>query len=170
MTTDWQGASRGSSAGKEWPAMQETLVQFLPGLGSSPGEGIGYPLQYSWASFVAQMVKNPPAMGETWLWSLGWEDPLRRAWQPTPVFLPGDSPWTEEPGSLESTGSQRVRRSWATKHSTARTDRRVEKTRACALTILSKWEMIKCRLQSMLILDLHDSLPVDLEGFPKNPW
>ena len=37
----------------------------IPGLGISPGEGIGYPLQYSWASLVAQLVKNPPAMGET---------------------------------------------------------------------------------------------------------
>ena len=42
-------------------AMQETLVQFL-GQGRSPGEGIGYPLQYSRASLVAQLVKNPPAM------------------------------------------------------------------------------------------------------------
>ena len=48
----------------------------IPGLGRFPGEGIGYPLQYSWASLVAQMVKNPPAMRETWIQSLGWEDPL----------------------------------------------------------------------------------------------
>ena len=48
----------------------------IPGLGKSPGEGIGYPLQYSWASLVGQMVKNPPAMQETWVHSLGWEDPL----------------------------------------------------------------------------------------------
>ena len=40
------------------------------------GEGIGYPLQYSWASLVAQLVKNLPAMPETWVWSLSWEDPL----------------------------------------------------------------------------------------------
>ena len=39
----------------------------IPGLGRSPGEGIGYPLQYSWASLVAQLVKNPPAMRETWV-------------------------------------------------------------------------------------------------------
>ena len=52
---------------KNPPAMQETPVQFLPGLGSSLGEGIGYPLQYSWASLVAQMVKNLPAMWETWV-------------------------------------------------------------------------------------------------------
>ena len=47
-----------------------------PGSGRSPGEGIGYPLQYSWASLVAQMVKNPRAMWETWVRYLGWEDPL----------------------------------------------------------------------------------------------
>ena len=47
-----------------------------PGLERSHGEGIDYPLQYSWASLVAQMVKNPPAMQETWVQSLGWEDPL----------------------------------------------------------------------------------------------
>ena len=41
-------------------------------------EGIGYPLQYSWASLVAQLVKNPPAIRETWVQSLGWEDPLEK--------------------------------------------------------------------------------------------
>ena len=50
----------------------------IPGLGRSPGEGIGYPLQYSWASLVAQLVKNLPAMRETWVWSLCWEDPLEK--------------------------------------------------------------------------------------------
>ena len=48
----------------------------IPGLGSSPGEGIGYPLQYSWASLVDHTVKNLRAMRETWVQSLGWEDPL----------------------------------------------------------------------------------------------
>ena len=46
--------------------------------GRAPGEGIGYPLQYSWASLVPQLVKNPPAMWETWVQSLGWEDPLEK--------------------------------------------------------------------------------------------
>jgi len=45
-------------------------------LGRSPGDGIGYPLQYSWASLVVQMVKNPPAMQENWVQSLGWEGSL----------------------------------------------------------------------------------------------
>ena len=58
---------------------------------------------------VAQMVKNLPDMQETWVQSLGWEDLWRREWQPTPVFLPEESPRTEEPGGLQSMGSQRVR-------------------------------------------------------------
>ena len=91
----------------------------IPGSGRSPGERIGYPLQYSWASLVAQTVKNPPAIKETWVQFLGWEDPLERAWQPTPVFLPGESPRTEEPGGLQSMGSQKVRHGLATKHSIA---------------------------------------------------
>ena len=48
----------------------------IPASESSPVEGIGYPLQFSWVSLVAQTVKNPPAMQETWIRSLGWEDPL----------------------------------------------------------------------------------------------
>ena len=50
----------------------------IPGPGRSAGEGIGYPLQYSWASLASQLVKNPPAMRETWVRSLGWEDPLEK--------------------------------------------------------------------------------------------
>ena len=50
----------------------------IPGTGRSAGEGIGYPLQYSWASLVSQLVKNPPAMRETWVESLGWEYPLEK--------------------------------------------------------------------------------------------
>ena len=57
------------------------------------------------ASLVTQMVKNPPAMWETWVGKIPW----RRTWQPTPVLLPGESPWTEEPGGLQSMGSPRVR-------------------------------------------------------------
>ena len=50
----------------------------IPGSERSPGEGIGYPLQYSWASLVAQLVKNPPVIQGTWVRSLGWEDPLEK--------------------------------------------------------------------------------------------
>ena len=51
---------------------------WIPGLGRSAGERIGYPLQYSWASLVAQLVKNPPAMWETWVRSVSWEGPLEK--------------------------------------------------------------------------------------------
>ena len=67
--------------------MQETPVQFLD-WEDSPGEGLGYPLQYSWASLVAQLVKNPPAMRETWVRSLGWDDPLETVKATAPVFRP----------------------------------------------------------------------------------
>ena len=50
----------------------------IPGSGRSAGEGIGHPLQYSWAYLVAQLVRNAPAMRETWVWSLGWEDLLEK--------------------------------------------------------------------------------------------
>ena len=55
----------------------------IPGSGRCPGEGIGYPLQYSWASLVAQLAKNPPAMQETWVSSLGWEDPMEEGMSQT---------------------------------------------------------------------------------------
>ena len=81
----------GNSAGKE-STCNTGDPGSIPGLGRSAGEGIDYPLQYSWASLVAQLVKNPPTMWETWVQSLGWEDPLEKGMEPTPVFLPGESP------------------------------------------------------------------------------
>ena len=54
----------------------------IPGLERSAGEGIGYPLQYSWVSLVAQMIKNLPVMWESWIQSLGWEDPLEKGKAP----------------------------------------------------------------------------------------
>ena len=65
----------GSSAGKE-SACNTGDFSSIPGSGRLPGEGIGYPLQYSWASQVAQMLKNLPAMRKTWVQSLAWEDSL----------------------------------------------------------------------------------------------
>ena len=89
-----------SSAGKESTCNAEKPGS-VPGSGRSPGEEIGYQLQYSWAFLVAQLVKNPPAMWETPVLSLGCgKIPWRKAGQPTPVFLPGEPPWTEEPGGL----------------------------------------------------------------------
>ena len=65
----------GSSADKE-STCNAGDPGWIPGLERSPGEGIEYLVQCSWASLVAQMVKNLPAMWETWVWSLGWKDPM----------------------------------------------------------------------------------------------
>ena len=67
----------GSSADKE-STCNAGHPSSIPGLGQYAGEGIGYPLQYSWASLMAQQVKNPPALQETWVQTLGWEDPLEK--------------------------------------------------------------------------------------------
>ena len=66
----------------------------IPGLGRSTGEVIGYPFQYSWASLVAQLVKNPPAMWETWVQSLVWEDPLENGKDTHSSMLAWRIPWT----------------------------------------------------------------------------
>ena len=66
----------------------------IPGLGRSAEEGIGYPLQYSWISLVAQLVKNPPALQETWVQSLGWEDPLEKQKATHSSILAWRIPWT----------------------------------------------------------------------------
>ena len=65
----------GISDGKE-SARNAGDPSSIPRLGRSPGEGIGYPIQYSWVSLVAQTVKNLPAVQETWVQPMGWEDPL----------------------------------------------------------------------------------------------
>ena len=67
----------GSSVGNE-SACNAGDLGSIPGSGRSVVKGIGYPLQYSWASLVAQLVKNKSAMQETWVQSLGWEDPLEK--------------------------------------------------------------------------------------------
>ena len=81
----------------------------IPVSGRSIGEGIGYLLQYSWVSRVAQLVKSLPAMWETWVQSLGWEDPLEKGKATLSSIHAWKIPWTEEPGRLQSMGSQRVR-------------------------------------------------------------
>ena len=118
-----------SSVGKE-SACNAGDPGSTPGSGRSAGEGKSYPLQYSWASLVAQLVKNSPALPKTWVQSLGWDDPLEKgkathssilAWRiprtrkklPTPVFWPGEfhglySPW----GCKESDTSERLSLRW----------------------------------------------------------
>ena len=127
------------SAGKE-SACNAGDLGSISGLERSPGEGKGYPLQYSslensmdcmvhgvtesrtqlshfhfhflWASLVTQRVKHLPAMWETWVWSLGQEDPLEKEMATHYSILAWRIPWMEEPGGLQSTGSQRVGNNW----------------------------------------------------------
>ena len=72
--------------------MQENLGS-IPGLGRSSGEGIGYSLPYSWASLVVQLVKNLATMQETWVRSLGWEDPLEKGKATHSSILAWRIPW-----------------------------------------------------------------------------
>ena len=79
----------------------------IPGLGRSAREGVVYPIQYSWACLVTQLVKNQPAMQKIWVGSLGWEYPLEKKRLPTSVFWPEEfhgvtkSPWG--PKELDTT-------------------------------------------------------------------
>ena len=101
----------GSSAGKE-SACNAGDPGLTPGSGRSPGEGIGYPLQYSWGSLVAQMVKNLPVMWETWVRSLYWEDPLEEGMATHSSILAWRIKRTEEPGGLHCIASQRAGHNW----------------------------------------------------------
>ena len=92
-----------SSVGKE-SACNAGDPSSIPWLGRSAGEGIGNPLQYSWTSLVAQLVKYPPAMWETWGRSLDWEDPLEKRKAAHSSILAWRIPWT-----VHSMGLQRVR-------------------------------------------------------------
>ena len=75
-----------SSVGKE-SACKSGDPGLIPGSGRSAAEGIGYRLQYTWASPVAQLVQNLPAVWETWVQSLGWEDPLEKGKATHPSIL-----------------------------------------------------------------------------------
>ena len=90
----------GSSVGKEFTCIAGDPSS-IPRSGRSTGEGIGYPLQSSWASPVAQLVKNLPAMWKTWLQSLGWEDPLEKGKATYSSILAWRIPWTVCPWSCK---------------------------------------------------------------------
>ena len=82
-----------SSVGKESACNARDPIS-IPGSERSPGEGVGYPLQCSCTSLMAQLVKNPPAMRETWVRSLGWEDPLEKGKVTHSSILAWSIPWT----------------------------------------------------------------------------
>ena len=82
-----------SSVGKE-SACNAGDPSSIPGSGRSAGEGVGYLLQYTWAFLVAQLVKNPAAMWETWVQPLGWEEPLEKGKATHSSILAQRIPWT----------------------------------------------------------------------------
>ena len=96
----------GSSAAKE-STCNTGDPGSIPGLGRSPGEGVNYSLQYSWTFPVAQMVKNPPAMQETWVLSLGREDSLEEGMATQSSILSWRIPLDR--GAWRAMGSQEVR-------------------------------------------------------------
>ena len=95
-----------SSVGKE-SACNAGDPSSIPGLGRSPEEGIGYPLQHSWAPLVAQLVKNLPDMWETWVQSLRWEDALEKGKATHSSILA----WRIS-GTIQFMGSQRIGQDW----------------------------------------------------------
>ena len=92
-----------SSVGKE-PACNAGDPGLILGWGRSTGGGIGYPLQYPWASLVAKLVKNSPAMRDTWVRSLGWEDPLEKGKATHSGILAQRIPWTVWSMGLQKVG------------------------------------------------------------------
>ena len=95
-------------SGKESACNAGDLGSIL-GLGKSLGGAIGYPLEYSWTSLVAQMVKNPPAMQEPGVRSLGQKDPLEECMATHSSILAWRIPRTEDPGRWQLIASHRVR-------------------------------------------------------------
>ena len=124
-----------SSAGKE-SACNTGDPGSIPGSGKSTGEGIGYPFQYSWASLVIQLVKNLPAMWETWIWSLCWEDPLEKGKVTHSIILAWKILWT-----AQSMGLQRAWHNWVT----------------FSLTFLMKQAEFrtKCRIQNLFVFKIQ---------------
>ena len=103
-------------AGKESTCDTEN-TSLIPSGARSSGERMNYPHQYSWASLMAQMVNNLPALQEAWLWS--WVLKMLDEGTAAPSsILSWRIPWTEEPGRLQPMGLQRVGHDWVSKHST----------------------------------------------------
>ena len=96
-----------SSVGKE-SACNAGDPALIPGLRRPTGEGIGHPLQYSWVSLVAELVKNPLAMQKTWVRSLGWEDPVKKGKATHSSILAWRIPWTSPWGHKESERTEQL--------------------------------------------------------------
>ena len=94
--------------------MSRTAIRFSPSYRSMQMQIMRRYMVIIWASLVAQRLKRLPARWETWVRSLGWEDPLEKEMATHSSMPSWRSPWTEELGGLQSTGSQRVRHDWVT--------------------------------------------------------
>ena len=138
----------------------------IPGSGRSAGEGIGYPLQYSWASLVAQLVKNPPAMRETWVG----KNPWRKERILTPVFWPGEfhgpySPWSHK--ELDTTEQLSLPPSARVSLQEPRIqERRRHVWRAepqGALSETETWFSLNCQCLRLRLLPPEDSLSLHLQ-------
>ena len=110
----WELGFSGSSAGKE-SACNAGDPGLISGSERSTREAIGYSLQYSWTSLVAQRVKNPPAMRETWVWSLGLEDPLEEGMATHSTILAWRIPMDRGAWQATVHGVKRVGHDWAIK-------------------------------------------------------
>ena len=105
---------------KEMAAHSSVLAWRIPGTGEPGGlPSMGsHRVRHDWSDLAAagaQKIKNLPTTQETAVWCLGWEDPRRRKWQPTPVFLPGESHGQRSlVDYIQSMGSQRVGHDWVT--------------------------------------------------------
>ena len=110
----------GSSVGKE-SAYNAGDSGSITRLERSPGEGLGYWLQYSWASLMTQTVKNLPAMQEAWVQSLSWEDPLEEGMASHSSILALRNPMDRDAWWAIVHGVKRIGPDWTTKHSTAST-------------------------------------------------
>ena len=106
----WQGLGS-----PDWGFWSRCGPLECPPIGSEWAGYLYAHLSPGWASLAAPMVKNPSAMQETWVRSVGWEHPLEKGMATHSSILAWRIPWTEEPGRLQSMGSQRVRHDWATK-------------------------------------------------------
>ena len=144
-----------SSAGKESTCNAGDPRSNL-GLGRVFWDRIGYPLQYSWASLVTQTVKKP-AMWETWVWSLGWEDALEEGMATHSSILPhGES----------SIGLQRVRHYWVTKHSSPPgfSVHGISHGRILEWVVISSRVSSRPREQTYISCLAGNSLPTELSG------
>ena len=121
LITDVSQSYSGSMLLVTWVLLPRRTEPRSPALqaDSLPSEPPGKLLPLKWASLVTRTIMNLPAMWETWIQSLGWEDPLEEGMATHSIILAWRIPMDRETWRAMSMGSQRVRHDWATKHSTA---------------------------------------------------